>query len=154
MTYYEDLSPYAYFGRYDPPGLKLINVGWLGEGELFPKGETSQEFKAKLFEFCLDKYAVNVTRGFHTCEFCSFSDRQQWSELCNSYGENTYCLGIGNGEIRIIGQSAIYAAPSLIYHYVVLHSYKPPEEFIEAVLFGPAPGSKEHETLLERYRTY
>ena len=41
---------------------------------------------------------------------------------------------LGNGEIRVRGEAAYYASPTLIYHYVVAHHYKPPEEFIEAVL--------------------
>jgi len=39
-------------------------------------------------------------------------------------------------------------APTLIYHYVTAHNYRPPEAFIQAVLKGPAPGSPEHRALL------
>jgi hypothetical protein len=152
MTYYDDLSPYEYWPEHEPPRLKPINVGWLGEGELFPTGETSQEFKAKLFEFCLDEYLVNIARGFHTCELCNISDEEWYEQSKARYGEEAPWWSLGNGEIRVIGQSAVYAAPTLIYHYVVEHNYKPPEEFIEAVLSGPPPGSKEHETLLKKYR--
>jgi hypothetical protein len=153
MTYYEDLSPYEYFEN-EPLGVKAINVGWLGEGELFPTGETSQEFKAKLFEFCLDEYVVSIARGFHMCEFCDVSV-EEWYEQSNTrYGEKAHWLNIGTGEIRVIGQSALYAAPTLIYHYVVEHNYNPPDEFIEAVLSGPPPGSKEHETLLKKYNEF
>jgi hypothetical protein len=28
---------------------------------------------------------------------------------------------LGNGEIRVIGTCSVYAAPTLIYHYVVAH---------------------------------
>jgi len=41
----------------------------------------------------------------------------------------------------------VYAAPDLIYHYVVEHHYCPPDEFIQAVLEGPLPGSLEYEAL-------
>ncbi|MCX7805518.1 MAG: hypothetical protein N3A38_10060 [Planctomycetota bacterium] len=38
-------------------------------------------------------------------------------------------------EIRVLGRDGkIYAAPTLIYHYVVAHKYRPPQEFIDAVM--------------------
>jgi hypothetical protein len=151
MTYYEDLSPYEYFARHEPLGLQLVNVGWLDENKPFPKGETSLEFKAKLFEFCLDKYVVHIARGFHTCQFCGVSDHEWYEQRNERYGEEAHWSSIGDGEIRVIGQSTLYAAPALIHHYVVEHNYKPPDEFIEAVLEGSAPGSKEHETWLKKY---
>ena len=59
-------------------------------------------------------------------------------------------MSIGDGEIRVLGKSAIYSAPTLLYHYVVEHHFKPPEEFIEAILTGPAPGSDIHMALLKK----
>ena len=112
MTYYEDLTPYEYMG--DPPGTQSLNVGWLSYYRPFAKGETSQEFKDKLLEYCKDTYVVNVARGFHTCEFCDVSD-EHWAEQSESrYGDDTHWLNIGDGEIRVIGTSAVYAAPTLV----------------------------------------
>ena len=34
--------------------------------------------------------------------------------------------------------------------YVVVHIYRPPDEFIEAVLNGPRPGSVEYQTLVKK----
>jgi hypothetical protein len=44
----------------------------------------------------------------------------------------------GSGEIRVPGDRKVYAAPILIHHYVEAHGYKPPEEFIEAVIQSAA----------------
>ncbi len=33
----------------------------------------------------------------------------------------------------------VYAAPSLVHHYVVAHDYRPPDEFIAAVLAWDEP---------------
>jgi hypothetical protein len=86
---------------------------------------------------------------------CGDISHEQWfNEGQSRYGEKTHWLNIGDGEIRVIGKSAIYAAPTLIYHYVVEHQYKPPDEFIEAVLKGPSPESEEHKTLLRRFGKY
>ena len=153
MTYYKDLTRYEYFAGDEPPELKSLNVGWLSNGIPFPKGETSQEFKDRLFQFCLDEYVVHIARGFHVCELCaSVSDEQWYEDSQTRYGEKTHWLNIGDGEIRVIGKSVIYAAPALIYHYIVEHQYKPPGEFIEAVLLGPSPESEEHKALLKKFK--
>jgi len=42
---------------------------------------------------------------------------------------------MGNGEIRVAGLNGlVYVAPVLIVHYVQVHSYLPPAEFIRAVV--------------------
>jgi hypothetical protein len=52
---------------------------------------------------------------------------------------------LGSAEIRVFSESgAIYAAPDLIYHYMVVHRYKPPDQFISALRVGPHPLSKEY----------
>jgi hypothetical protein len=45
----------------------------------------------------------------------------------------------GDGEIRVIGADGVtYAAPVLLLHYVVVHKYSPPQQFVEAVLRADA----------------
>lgn len=44
---------------------------------------------------------------------------------------------LGSAEIRVgLPGGRWYAAPNLVYHYVTAHNYRPPDEFIEAVLHG------------------
>jgi len=150
MTYYKDLSPYVY-SKSEKSQLPVINIGWLSNGEFFVIGETSLEFREKLHRFCLDENIVLTMRGFQNCEFCGLS-WEEWGEKHPSYGENAKLMGVGNGEIRIIGKSKLYAAPALIYHYIVEHGYKPPLEFIEAVLTGHQSDSAEHKALLANYK--
>ena len=51
---------------------------------------------------------------------------------------------LGAGEIRSFSKrGAIFAAPNLIFHYVAVHNYNPPEEFIESLSEGPCPPSSE-----------
>jgi hypothetical protein len=41
----------------------------------------------------------------------------------------------GNGQIRVLSKKGnLYAAPTLVYHCVTQHGYRPPKEFIEAVV--------------------
>jgi hypothetical protein len=151
MAYFKDLTPYGYFGNPEKQDIPVLNIGWL-ETDQFEKGETSQEFREKLFQFCLDQNLVLIARGFQECLFCDMS-WNDWGRNHPDYGSNAHWMSIGDGEIRVIGKSAVYAAPALIYHYVVEHNYKPPQEFVDAVLTGPQPGSHEHQSYLDLYKT-
>ena len=146
MTYFKDLTPYTYT-QVD----QSLNIGWLSVSEEYVIGETSLEFKEKLRQFCLDENVIKIMRGFQECEFCGLSSTD-WARTHPSYGENSKWMSIGDGEIRVIGDGVIYAAPALIYHYIVEHQYQPPQEFIDAVLNGRQPDSSEHIALLNTYR--
>jgi hypothetical protein len=124
MTYFEDLTPYTYFHpEEDPPG--TVNIGWLDERYPFPAGETSEHFRQKLQSLC--EIRVKQTRGTLDCCFCTGRDRPKSSS-----------------EMRVSGSGRIYAAPSMVYHYVAAHDYRPPDEFIAAVLAwsGPQPPAR------------
>jgi hypothetical protein len=54
----------------------------------------------------------------------------------------------GGNEIRVLAGEKVFAAPVLIFHYVISHRYRPPEEFIQAVMRSPRPGSPE---MVSRY---
>lgn len=42
-------------------------------------------------------------------------------------------ITLGNGEIRVAGKgSVVYAAPTLICHYIGGHAYQPPAQFLES----------------------
>lgn len=147
MTYFKDLTPYQYSTRHEFLTPKPLNIGWLSVEALFETGFTSQDFKDKLLKFRSDEFIVFIARGFHACEFCNLS-HEQWAK--DRYGDKAHWASIGDGEIRVLGKSAIYAAPALIYHYVVEHQYKPPDEFIEAILVGE-PDSMEQKELFRKY---
>ncbi len=150
MTYFKDLTPYGYLARDEPLAPKPLNVGWLSSQMPFEKGDTSQEFKDKLLKFCSDEFIVLIARGFHICEFCDLSSEQWFEEQKDKDGKKAHWASIGDGEIRVRGKLAVYAAPALIHHYVAQHQYRPPDEFIEAVLTGE-PESKEQRELLRKY---
>lgn len=116
MAYFEDLTPYTYLPR-DEGDQSALNVGWLDAAHPFEIGETSTEFRTKLEQLC--RFAFNQTRGVHPCYFCPT-------------GKGGFAAS--SAEIRVAGDGKIYAAPTLIYHYVTAHNYRPPSEFIAAVL--------------------
>jgi hypothetical protein len=135
MAYYEDLSEYTYhMSSFFRPGTK--NVGWLALGHEFGKEEPAEETLDRLWSFC--KVSVAQMRGIHECEFCS--DGHSYNAERN--GER---LLLGTSEIRVFSRTGeIYAAPTLIYHYMKFHNYRPPDEFVRALYEGPNPPSQEY----------
>ena len=128
MTYFEDLTVYTYLTPDEAePG--TVNIGWLDRSHAFPKGKTSAKFRSKLEKLCQRR--VNQTRGFHMCPFCT---GMEWPDTPHS-----------SAEIRLRGVGRLYAAPVLVHHYVTAHEYKPPKEFITAVLnWKPRTDSEVH----------
>jgi hypothetical protein len=154
MAYFEDLTPYDYSYDRGKPGNNALNIGWLSDRYPFSQGETSLAFRERLFAYCLDENIVNIYRGFHPCEICKIASQEWFEKRVSECPNNAYWAAIGDGEIRVIGELAIYAAPALIYHYVVDHQYRPPDAFIDAVLHGPPPGSDVHQELLKMMSEY
>jgi hypothetical protein len=131
MAYFPDLSSYEYEDV--PSGRSTVNVGWLDRSHPYPKGDVPATFTSKLWT--LSTFAVDPSRGVHECEFCSNAPVGLLTVQ-----RDAETLRLGSAEIRVFGNGErVYAAPNLLYHYVVAHQYRPPDEFIEAVLTGPLP---------------
>ncbi len=123
MAYFGDLSDYAYAPGFVRPGTKA--VGWLARGHAFPTMTVDEEVPDLLWLFC--SISVVQTRGLHDCEFCP-------THSVRCFERNGQRLSLGSAEIRVFSpEGAIYAAPTLIYHYVAVHHYKPPDEFLQAL---------------------
>ena len=58
-------------------------------------------------------------------------------------------IGLGSAVIMVFGKEGIYVAPNLIYHYVTIHHYKPPEEFLRALKHSPSPPDPEYVACLD-----
>jgi hypothetical protein len=62
--------------------------------------------------------------------------------------------GIESGGLLFLQKALVpvrvYASPTLIYHYVEAHHYKPPDEFLRALRDGPKPPSPEYFDLLAK----
>ena len=128
MTYFADLTPYEYYTR-DPVPYVALNVGWLEKGEPFEVGDVPDEFIERLAVLCVWRQ-VRLMRGSHHCDRCPNPGWQR--EGAEAGGLS---VRLGNGEISVAGPDGkLYAAPTLVYHYVVAHGYRPPDEFVEAVL--------------------
>jgi len=125
MAYFADLTQYEYRPFQKQSRAGLLNVGWLDHEHDYPKGAVDSGSLEKLERLCASP--VNRTRGVHHCPYC----KEYPVRAITAEGRT---LGLGNAEIRVPGLQGIeYAAPTLIYHYIREHEYRPPEEFLEAL---------------------
>jgi hypothetical protein len=142
MAYFPDLSDYEYYGgTFHRPRTK--NVGWLARDHGFSQSPPSEEFLDKLWDYC--KVSVAQTRGCHECDFCA-----EHAENGAHKGEK---LLLGTSEIRVFsGGGVIYAAPTLIFHYVQRHHYDPPDDFVAALMRTPCPPDPAYFERLQQLR--
>jgi hypothetical protein len=139
--YLPDLSPFPSKGEAQI-GLQPLAVGWLHDNKPFAAGRLPAEFTDHLLPFCFEQHSLPGSRHDARCAL---------SRDCGlirplSQDDN---IAYFDSHIRVIGEEDIFAAPALIYHYVTVHNYKPPDAFIQAILHGPQPGSPEHRALLK-----
>src|SRR5262245_60399936 len=134
MSYYEDLSDYVFHHEFIRPGTK--NIGWLGKGHEYRRATPDEAMLDRLWRLC--KISTAQMRGIYECEFCS----TPYSFNAERHGET---LLLSTSEIRVFtNRGEIYAAPTLIYHYISVHHYEPPEEFRRALEEGPLPPSPDY----------
>jgi hypothetical protein len=112
----------------DGPSATVLAVGWLDVEHPFPQTQPSDIFLDALFDAC--GMQVRRTRGFHVCTFCS---RPAIGPIqVERKGKQIF---LGTAEIRVVSdQQKTFAAPTLIFHYVDIHHYAPPQEFVDAIL--------------------
>jgi hypothetical protein len=115
-------------------------VGWLCAEHPFPIGDVLVEFVDRLRALCQrwgdcpEALWWPVCAGPHECEFC-----HHYRASGN--------LGVPSGKV-------LFVAPEMILHYVEVHRYRPPDEFISAVLACPIPGSAEYAAQVSEFRAY
>jgi hypothetical protein len=139
--YYSDLSVFP--DKDVISRLVVLSIGWLDADHRYKQGEVPEAFLKNLWDFCNEP--VIYTLGFQQCPFCTTSNYATTEQRDDKQ------LLLGSAEIRVFGQgNNVFAAPDLIYHYVAVHSYRPPDEFINAVLAGPLAGTKEYDARIRQ----
>lgn len=123
--FFPDLEPYKYGVPAALPD--VVTVGWLADDHDYPRGEISPRALATL-ERMLGTHSANQMRGFHVCELCGCDPAM----ITDPTGRE---ILIGSAEIWVPSPDLkrIYAAPNLIHHYVSVHHYRPPDEFLAAL---------------------
>ena len=124
MAYYRDLDRCTYFGleNYE----SLVAVGWLDDGHDYPRGRVDRQFFERLETFAQMPWEQALFLGGQECELCQHQ------------------RPIFSRNMLIPRGGRIFAAPAGITHYISAHWYRPPDEFIEAVLACPDMGSVEY----------
>ncbi|MFT7839011.1 hypothetical protein Q5530_22960 [Saccharothrix sp. BKS2] len=127
MATYEDLTPYEYLTPDEGTG-RLVNVGWLGRGSRFGVGAPEPGLVEALLTLAAFRRA-HVTRGHHLCELCERHPGQDALRVPFEPAEGGE-VSLGNGEVHVPGPGGfVYAAPTLVAHYVDRHGYRPPADF-------------------------
>lgn len=139
-----DLSIYIHCPADEAIGLDPLAVGFLNGRREYPQGKPPAKFAKKLLRFCHPQLTVCAVRTIRPCSLCH--------ETVTDIEIEGQSYILGSAEIRVIGEEDIFAAPTLIYHYVTAHNYLPPAEFIDAVLNGPQPDSAEYRALIRTLR--
>lgn len=126
-----DLTPFTY-------GTPVVEgelcIGWLdGEqidstGLIQPKRVRRLFIDRLIFAAAYLQSGHEYWMGIHQCSFCDGPT----TPLRTDFGALW-----GNGEFRVRSATGtVFVAPTLVAHYVDAHGYRPPEEFINAVLQG------------------
>jgi hypothetical protein len=112
-------------------------IGWLHPDHPYAKGEVSAEFLARLKEFTSrsadngEALYFGAFGGYYTCEFCGRAH------------------GIGN--FGVPAGDLLFVAPEMVVHYIEQHGYRPPAEFVAAVLRAPLPDTEEYQIITEPF---
>lgn len=126
MTYFEDLaSCNAYFGSADQiretfgDGYRsLVAVGWLENGRSFRRAAPDERLLRALKKWLALQAPPMAWLGFHVCDLGC---------------ESNAC---GSRELFVPHErpGALYVMPELALHYMKVHGYRPPDEFIRSLL--------------------
>jgi hypothetical protein len=135
MSYFPDLSPYAY-GHGSHPG--VVHVGWLDNEHPYAMGSVDVGLIDKMKR--LASGPVELYRGKHLCELCVEPPDLVKTFLPNGIVIDPQCSWAqwidgrsSNGEIRVSREGTTFAAPVLIVHYIEAHRYFPPDQFLKAI---------------------
>ena len=105
-------------------------VGWLDATHPYAKGSVEQgrsnriALLARTWSESTAALGWPVACGPHLCE------------LCNVFRASGV-FGVPHGDL-------LFVCPTMIGHYVQVHEYMPPEEFLAAVSSAPEPGTYEY----------
>jgi hypothetical protein len=140
----EDLSPCMYVASSLAEGEKLKAVGWLGWGHAYKQRQLQlpETPFGRLLRLLVDPWEPICFMGRHECEFCPEENVQ------NTIGRDGLLVYFGANNLYVPANGCIYVAPSMIAHYVDIHSYEPPAVFWEAVMNCPEMGSETYREAL------
>jgi len=127
MTHIADLAPISYCKIKGP----IRAVGWLEASHAYPRGPVDPELRRRLLLLIERPPWVLRHRGVHSCSLCAAEGK---------IGPDRY---MSQAVLLVPATDCVYECPIWIGHYVIDHSYEPPDEFRRAVKGCPEPGSDD-----------
>jgi hypothetical protein len=113
-------------------------VGWLDVTEPYTRGPVTRSFFETLVGLLVEPWQPFAAGGGHRCQGCRFSGGPGQLHFAG------VTIAIGSSNVFVPGTDVIYAAPSLVAHYIDAHEYQPPEELIRAVEACPPMRSMDY----------
>ena len=132
MTYIPDLAAVSYTGLKGP----IRAVGWLESSHHFSRGSVEPEFARRLMALVKRPISAFFHLGMHWCGLCAVEGKP--GPDCRS----------SQAVLLVPASNCVYETPIWIGHYVLGHSYQPPDEFCRAVKSCPEAGSDEFRSAL------
>jgi hypothetical protein len=136
MAYYPDMGQQTQCIWHD----NVRAIGWLEPGHPYTEGTVPAEFLARLRDFASRSVEPTAAAGFilfgcsYTCKFCGRA-------------QGRFNFGVPAGDL-------LFVAPELVVHHIEAHGYAPPQQFIDAVMTAPLPGTPEYCAAVERFRKH
>ena len=127
--YLADLTPCGLWEIENTDAVRA--VGWLEPGHDYSRGGVPEDVVRSLVHLLVNPWQPVVSAGVHRCSFCRFTG----GPGTISFESTTITVGASN--VFVPGEGVVYAAPSLIVHYMDAHEYAPPPQFQRAVLDCP-----------------
>jgi hypothetical protein len=127
MAYFPDLSNEYQIAFGDD----VRAIGWLDKNHSFTTNSANPDFLQILKRHIAERWTFVASAGIHECELC-----YRFASACN---------------VVIPTRTFVYIAPEMISHYIEAHNYKPPDEFIQAVIGCPQQKSPEYIELVQKY---
>ena len=134
MSWYPDMGQESMVAEGD----HVRAVGWLDSDRPHTQGPVPPEFLNRLREFVrlsnasAEALYFGAFGGFHTCDICG-------------QAHDSRNFGVPAGGL-------LFVAPAMVAHYVEVHGYCPPAEFVAAVAASPLPDTPEYRAACSGFR--
>ena len=142
MTYFADLASFTYLGACSGDARA---IAWLEADHDHVRGDVHPDVIAALERLFLNAWQPITAAGWHDCSLCGRKETD--GPIMREIVGKHEMMGASN--LLVPAGNVIYAAPSLIIHYIEEHGYKPPDAFIEA-LSAIDPTADEYRAECER----
>jgi hypothetical protein len=140
MTWFPDLGSVAILASipHAAMGPHVRAIGWLSFDHPYPTGDTPPAVLERIKQCCRlwregqRSLWLPAALGAHECEWCQ--------------------AFMAAGNAAVPAGELLYVFPEMLHHYVEVHRYAPPAEFLAAIMAAPLPGTPEYHDAVAPFR--